>query len=233
MATSLPIMNNMASSGTTTVRETCTITQLPQTSPHPKSVRHLVPVTLVDANNTSTPDEPPLTPNGASSTSTNAIPLRERWKLQTRIRYKLLQTRLNGRLSLMEFRLWNCIRRRIERRRDNKWRNSDTRLWHVYDPMPSSQYAWDDLGNGNALSDDANDNTNEQNASPPVAPPPTDHQYSAGSFMGAALSNQPRAPPHAFDEHYRAYSVAMMPRGGDRDNVAYGGKSEYCDDEYY
>jgi hypothetical protein len=49
---------------------------------------------------------------------------------------------------------------------------------------------------------------------------------SAGSFMGAGLSNQPRAPPHAFDEHYKAYSVAMLARGGDRDNVAYGGKSE-------
>ncbi|KAG8841343.1 ubiquitin fusion degradation protein [Serendipita sp. 411] len=42
--------------------------------------------------------------------------------------------------------------------------------------------------------------------------------------MGAALSTQPRAPPNAFDEHYRAYSVAMLPRGGDRENVTYGGK---------
>ncbi|KIM25321.1 hypothetical protein M408DRAFT_212493 [Serendipita vermifera MAFF 305830] len=43
--------------------------------------------------------------------------------------------------------------------------------------------------------------------------------------MNADLAHQmPVAPPHAFDEHYRAYSVAMMPRGGNRDNVAYGGK---------
>ncbi|PVF98820.1 UFD1-domain-containing protein [Serendipita vermifera] len=132
----------------------------------------------------------------------------------------------------MEYRLWNCIRRRIDRRRDTKWRNYDVRVWHASDGMPSSQYAWDDLGTGNVLSDNPTDhdttnaNADEHNGSPTelVAPPPTIHPYSAGSFMGAALSNQPRAPPHAFDEHYRAYSVAMMPRGGDRSNVAYGGK---------
>jgi hypothetical protein len=49
------------------------------------------------------------------------------------------------------------------------------------------------------------------------------------SAMNADLANQLHGPPpHAFDEHYRAFSVAMMPRGGNRDNVAYGGKSTFC-----
>lgn len=73
-----------------------------------------------------------------------------------------------------------------------------------------------------------NDGESSSDPIPFLPPPPTFlSTYSAGSFMGAGLSNQPRAPPHAFDEHYRAYSVAMLPRGGDRDNVAYGGKSKY------
>jgi len=34
-----------------------------------------------------------------------------------------------------------------------------------------------------------------------------------------------QAPPQAYDEYYRAYSVAMLP-GRQRDNVSYGGKSQ-------
>ena len=34
-----------------------------------------------------------------------------------------------------------------------------------------------------------------------------------------------RVPPQAYDEHYRAYSVAMLP-GRQRDNVSYGGKGQ-------
>lgn len=34
------------------------------------------------------------------------------------------------------------------------------------------------------------------------------------------------APAHAYEEYYRAYSMAMLP-GKERLNVSYGGKSEW------
>ena len=34
------------------------------------------------------------------------------------------------------------------------------------------------------------------------------------------------APPHLYDEYYKAYSMAMLP-GKERLNVSYGGKSEW------
>jgi hypothetical protein len=44
-------------------------------------------------------------------------------------------------------------------------------------------------------------------------------------FPGLAGPGALRPPPQAYDEHYRAYSAALLP-GRQRDNVSYGGKSQ-------
>lgn len=46
-----------------------------------------------------------------------------------------------------------------------------------------------------------------------------------GGFMGD-FDQRIGAPAHAYQEYYRAYSMAMLP-GKERPNVSYGGKSEY------
>jgi hypothetical protein len=219
----------------------------PGTSPNPEiSVRDrkrygdLVPVTLVSADldlqSLPLPDHDPSTDlsniPSPSSPSTSKPPKRTklyRYKRRAFIRYKCFRTRFSGRVALLEYRLPNWIRSYMDRRRDTKWRDSDAGLWHVDNGVVNH---WDALGDGNVLdttpptSDPTNNDTTSPTVPQPNDPIPPIDMRSAGSFMGAALGTQPSAPPHAFDEHYRAYSVAMMPRGGNRDNVAYGGKSK-------
>jgi hypothetical protein len=196
----------------------------------------LVPVTLVSAD--LDVQSLPLSDNDPSTDTSNipSSPKRTklyRYKRRASIHYKCFRTRFSGRLALLEYRLPNWIRSYVNRRRDTKWRNCDAGLWHIDNGIVNH---WDALGDGNVLtttstippptSDPTNNNTTSTTVSQPnVIIPPIDTR-SAGSFMGAGLGTQPSAPPQAFDEHYRAYSVAMMPRGGNRDNVAYGGKSK-------
>jgi len=177
------------------------------------SDRDLVPVTLVSADldlqSLPLPDVHPSTSKSPKRTKLN------HYKRRASIQYKCLRTRFYGRLALLEHRLPNWIRSYVDHRRNTKRRNSDAGLWHIDHVVENH---WDTLGDGNVL--DA-----ATPLSQPNDPIPRIDTHSAGSYMGAALGTQPISPPHAFDEHYRAYSVAMMPRGGNRDNVAYGGKS--------
>lgn len=45
--------------------------------------------------------------------------------------------------------------------------------------------------------------------------------------LGLGLAGTGGAPPSAFDEHYRAYSMAMLQKGGKRDHLDHGGKSKH------
>lgn len=46
-----------------------------------------------------------------------------------------------------------------------------------------------------------------------------------GGYMRDGYDSRVGAPAHAYEEYYKAYSMAMLP-GKERLNVSYGGKSE-------
>ncbi|CAG7854495.1 SubName: Full=Related to UFD1-ubiquitin fusion degradation protein {ECO:0000313/EMBL:CCA73171.1} [Serendipita indica DSM 11827] len=177
-------------------------------SSKPPQTRNLVPVTLVDADLLHATDTDSATP-----------PSRPRIQTWINLRLKLLQTRVNGRLSLWYLRLPQCMRRRLDKRRAAKWADHDMSVWN--DTTESSNDYWANLGTPHQLSDTtAPAPTNADG--PPASLPIRSHRM--GSFMGGGLAGNGLAPPpHAFDEHYKAYSVAMFPRA-ERENVSYGGK---------
>lgn len=177
-------------------------------SSKPPQTRNLVPVTLVDADLLHATDTDSATP-----------PSRPRIQTWIDLRLKLLQTRVNGRLSLWYLRLPQCMRRRLDKRRAAKWADHDMSVWN--DTTESSNDYWANLGTPHQLSDTtAPAPTNADG--PPASLPIRSHRM--GSFMGGGLAGNGLAPPpHAFDEHYKAYSVAMFPRA-ERENVSYGGK---------
>ncbi|CAG7853430.1 SubName: Full=Related to UFD1-ubiquitin fusion degradation protein {ECO:0000313/EMBL:CCA73171.1} [Serendipita indica DSM 11827] len=175
-------------------------------SSKPPQTRNLVPVTLVDADLLHATDTDSATP-----------PSRPRIQTWINLRLKLLQTRVNGRLSLVPPPP-QCMRRRLDKRRAAKWADHDMSVWN--DTTESSNDYWANLGTPHQLSDTtAPAPTNADG--PPASLPIRSHRM--GSFMGGGLAGNGLAPPpHAFDEHYKAYSVAMFLA---RENVSYGGKT--------
>ena len=183
------------------------------TSSNTTQTRNLVPVTLVDADLLHADT---CTVAHLSDSATTSRPPIRTW---VDLRLKLLQTRVNGRLSLWSFRLPPCVRRRLDKRRAAKWTNRDTSSWN--NAIDSSNDYWTNLGTPNQLSGPttADANSDDSPALPTIQP------RRVGSFMGGGLAGNGFAPPpHAFDEHYKAYSMAMFPRA-ERENVSYGGKS--------
>lgn len=55
--------------------------------------------------------------------------------------------------------------------------------------------------------------------------PQTNH--TTRGFGGGIGPRATRPSADAYDEYFKAYSVAMLP-GNQRDNVSYGGKSKSC-----